>query len=191
MSAISRGSVRRTVPQPASLTFDGCLRALLAAVLLTLCAGCGDGEPSPVVPPTPVPTPDPGSQVIPGASTGPTQISFVSSEPVPGATLTGCGPQIAGCEGRLRMSFRLLSPSGGHVLRMNAYLHSDRKIACLLAATGEFDLPSGTPLVVEVVYDQSDACVTPVTLLNMDVVMTGTTNVDGRQEWGVRYSFGT
>ena len=127
--------------------------------------------------------------VVPGIGSGPTQITFLSADPAPGSALSGCGRDIAGCRGRLRMTFRLLSPSGGPVLRMIAFLHGPNKIACLTATTAPFDLPAGLPVTRELVFDPSDACATPVDMVTMDAVVSGPVQVEARQEWGVRFTF--
>jgi hypothetical protein len=152
---------------------------------------CGSYAPPPPSPgPTPTPTPDTSAIVVPGAGTGPTRITFVDAQPIPGSTLSGCGPRVAGCAGRVRMTFNVQSTTGGHVLFMRAYLHDTRKIACLTASTGSFDLGAGQRSAVEMVFDQADdVCGTPLTIATMDAGMEGTVEIASRQEWGVRYGF--
>jgi hypothetical protein len=151
---------------------------------------CGSYAPPPPSPgPTPTPTPDTSAIVVPGAGTGPTRITFVDAQPIPGSTLSGCGPRVAGCAGRVRMTFNV-PMTGGHVLFMRAYLHDTRKIACLTASTGSFDLGAGQRSAVEMVFDQADdVCGTPLTIATMDAGMEGTVEIASRQEWGVRYGF--
>lgn len=157
--------------------------ALILAALA--CASCGGGDQRP----TPLPTPpDPALGVTPTVTTGPTQITFVSSSPAPGSTTTGCGPSVEGCRGRLTMTFRLLSAAGGPVLRFTAFLHSRQLTACLTATTGSFDLQPGQPREVQVVFDRADACATPVDLVTMDATAEGVVTIESRQVWGLRYS---
>jgi len=161
-----------------------------AAALAALTA-CGSYAPLPPSPgPTPTPTPDTSTMVIPGAGSGPTRITFVSAQPTPGSTLSGCGPRVSGCAGRVRMTFNVQSATGGHVLFMRAFLHDTRKIACLTASTGAFDLAAGETRPVEMVFDQpDDVCGTPLTIANMDAGVEGTVEIASRQEWAVRYGF--
>jgi hypothetical protein len=166
------------------------VRVVGAAALAALPA-CGSYAPLPPTPgPTATPTPDASAVVAPGAASGPTRITFAGAQPVPGSTLSGCGPRITGCAGRVRMTFDVQSATGGHVLFMRAYLHDARKIACLTASTGPFDLAAGQTAAVEVGFDQADdVCGTPLTITNMDAGVEGTVEIASRQEWAVRYGF--
>ena len=60
-------------------------------------------------------SPDPNAPIA-GARTGQVAIDYVGANVVPGSTVAGCGPTIAGCAGRLRLSFRLRSAGAGTVL---------------------------------------------------------------------------
>ena len=86
------------------------------------------------------------------------------------------------------MMFRLRSPAGGQVLRFAVFLHSPRLIACFLTITDSFDLRPGEPRDVEVAFDRTDACATPVDLVTMDAVAEGAVGIASRQEWRVRYT---
>jgi hypothetical protein len=171
---------------------DGQLRivAILGAAALVL--ACGDaghatGGPSPLVP-TPTPTVDAGPVV--GAHTGPTEITFVAAAPAPGSTIAGCGGDAAGCSGRVRMRFRLLSATGGPVLDAIGFLHTTNKIACYRGSTGPFDLQAGVPAEVLIVFEEADpACGMPATIANMKVVLSAPVQTDGLQEWAIRYEF--
>jgi hypothetical protein len=164
------------------------------ALIVAAFGACGYDSPAarPTPGPTPVPAPTavPGATVVPGEATGPTQIGFVSAEPAAGSTISGCGSRIGGCAGRVRMTFRLRSASGGHVLFMRAYLHDTRKIACFTGRTEAFDIDAGQARDVEVLFDQSDdVCGTPSTITNMDAGVEGTIEIASRQEWALRYDF--
>jgi hypothetical protein len=124
-----------------------------------------------------------------GPGSGPTQIIFSSSEPPPGAIFTGCGPDMRGCEGRLRMRFVLRPSRSGHVLRFTVFLHDTRLQACLLSSTGPFDLRAGDDAGVDLVLDESDACRMPATIATMAAVVEGTVEVAARQEWALSYTF--
>lgn len=161
--------------------------AVIGAVMFAALVGgaCGEGDAVPTPLPTSTPTP---ADVIPTLSSGPTRIEFVSSSPPAGSTITGCGPDVAGCRGRLRLTLRLRSAAGGQVLFLSVFLHSQRLIACLLTVTEAFDLQPGQPRDVEVVFDRADACATPVDLVTMDAGAEGTGAIASRQEWSVRYT---
>jgi hypothetical protein len=164
---------------------------LAAALAVGLAPGCSDPAPTvvPAPPPTPTPvvTPAPGSVIV-GSRTGPTEITFLSAEPVPGATVDGCGRDASGCAGRVRMRFRLLSRSGGPVLDAIGFLHAMTKIACHRGSTGRLDLRPAVAQEVVIVFDQADpACGVPATISDMKVVLSGPVETASLQEWAVRY----
>jgi hypothetical protein len=168
------------------------LRASAAILLggLLVAAGCG-GEGAPTVVPsaTPVSTPTPGpADVVIGAHTGPTQITFLAAEPAPGATLEGCGSDASGCVGRVRMRFRLVSPAGGPVLDAIGFLHATTKLACYRGTTGRLDLAPGVAREIEISFGEPDpACAVPATISDMKLVLSGPVETASLQEWAVRY----
>jgi len=164
--------------------------AVLAAIGLAACGSEGDGPVGPPTPPTTVaPTPDPGTTAVPGASTGPTAITLLAAQPPPGATIGGCGPSLDGCPERVRMRFRLLSPTAGPVLWVVGFLHGSNRLACLSGRVDGFALGANDPREVEIAFDTPDldACTPPVTIANLAVVVEGTVEVASRQEWAVVY----
>jgi hypothetical protein len=172
---------------------EGLMRTLrLACVVAVVATACGDGSPPGAVPlPGTSPSPPPDGVVV-GPRTGPTQITFLSADPPPGSTITGCGPDAAGCSGRVRMRFRLLSASGGPVLDAIGFLHATTKLACYRGTTGRLDLEPGVPREILVAFDQPDAaaCGMPATIANMKVVLNAPVQTDGLQEWAIRYELG-
>ncbi|HYN01171.1 MAG TPA: hypothetical protein VE359_01875 [Vicinamibacteria bacterium] len=161
----------------------------LVCVVALLGPGCGDGA-TPVVPmPGTSPTLPAPTDVVVGPHTGPTEITFLSAEPAPGSTITGCGAKASGCSGRVRMRFRLLSATGGPVLDAIGFLHATNKLACYRGSTGRLDLQPGVPSEVVIVFDQPDtaACGMPATIANMKVVLSAPVQTDGLQEWAIRY----
>jgi hypothetical protein len=162
-------------------------RALRAAVFLTsLIASCnGNPATNPIPPIT-----SPPSGAIPGPSTGPTRIALVSADPVPAATLAGCGNGASGCTGRIRMAFRLTPTATGSVLWCVGFLHAADKTACLQGRTGGLQLRAGEAQTVEVVFDlpaAGDRCRTPLEITDLALTVEGTIEVASRQEWGLRY----
>jgi hypothetical protein len=126
---------------------------------------------------------------VPGARTGPVAIEYAGAN-VAGTTITGCGSTIAGCAGRLRLTFRLRSAGAGPVLRTGATLHGANRIACLSAAGGAFQLAANAIVTIDLVFDQVNAaCALPFESLDMAVHVEGTVEVASRQEFGVRYRF--
>ena len=143
---------------------------------------------SPSLPSRFVPTPDP-AQVVPGQATGPTRITFVSADPRPSTSVSGCGPDLRGCAGRVRMVFRLTPSGTGSVLRFVVSLHPATKQACFEAVTGPFALRAGEDLSLQVVLDPSDACATPLAITDLAASVEGTVEVASHQEWAIGYTF--
>ena len=164
--------------------------AVIAAGLLV---GCGASTPSPVGPGSPPPTASPGVPEVPGVvrgtAEGSTTLWLTGADPLPGATLAGCGGGASGCAGRVRMTFRVVSPSGGPALGVLAFLHSDRMLACFKGLVGPLDLtPGGQD--VDVVFEPADtdeACPTPLDITHVAVVVEGPGSASGRQEWAASY----
>ncbi|MEO8500481.1 MAG: hypothetical protein ABI565_06165 [Vicinamibacteria bacterium] len=146
--------------------------------------------PTPGVTPTPLPTPTPLAGVVLGARTGTTLITFSDASPLPGATLTGCGPTAVGCAGRLTIRLDILSPVGGPVTGLSVFLHGANLLACLLGRVGPFELAAGVTRRVDVLLDQADQCGTPVEIRTADAVVEGPNGIASRQEWGVSYTLG-
>ena len=157
---------------------------LLTVALLVL-ASCRD---SPARPSRFAVAPDP-SQAVAGSATGPTRITFVSADPRPSTTVSGCGPDVRGCPGRVRMVFRLTPSGTGPVLRFVVFLNAASKPACFLASTGPFALRAGEETTFQVVLDPSEACLTPVAITDLAANVEGTVEVASRQEWTIGYTF--
>lgn len=162
--------------------------AVVAAALLVACGeSAGPGSPSPTPTPSPPVSEVPG--VVRGASEGVTTVWLTAADPLPGSTVAGCGSGASGCAGRIRMTLRLVSPSGGPALGLVAYLHSDRMVACFAGRLGPFTLaPGGQDM--DVVFDPADTdeeCPTPLDITHLAVVVEGTNAVYGRQVWAASY----
>lgn len=159
------------------------MRGVLAALLLASQLACDR-------PTTPTPvTSDPNLPVA-GARTGPVAIDFSAANLAPGSTVAGCGPTIAGCAGKLRISFRLRSSSAGPVLFTGATLHGANKIACLTASGGGFSLAANAIVTLDLVFDQfNSVCAVPFDATNMAVAIEGTVEVASRQEFEIKYRF--
>jgi len=170
------------------------LVVLLVAAALVGPMACSDSPVSPTPPPTLPPREPPRVPEVAGAtrgaSEGETSIFLVGADPLPGATLGGCGRGASGCSGRIRMTLRLEAPVSGSALGLLAFLHSDRATACFRAVLPALALEAGRGLDVEVVFDPVDtdeACPTPLDLTHLAVVVEGNTDLFARQEWALRY----
>ena len=127
---------------------------------------------------------------VAGAHTGAVAIDYVGANVAPGSTVAGCGPTIAGCAGRLRLSFRLRSAGAGPVLFTAATLHGANKVACLSAAGEGFPLAANATLTLDLVFDRfNSSCGLPFDVTNMAVNIEGTGEVESRQEFEIRYRF--
>ena len=151
-------------------------------------AACGGETTVPMVPPSPTPTSP--LAVSPGAHTGLTQITFLAAEPAPGSTLSGCGTDASGCDGRVRMRFQLRNATGGPVLDAVAFLHGTNHLACWRGTTGPLQLAAGVASEVLIVFDQRDpaACMVPGEIATMKLAVVGPVEVDSLQEWAVSYA---
>jgi hypothetical protein len=88
---------------------------------------------------------DPNAPIV-GAHTGAVAIDYAGANAAPGSTVAGCGPTIAGCAGRLRLSFRLRSAGAGVVLFTAGTLHGATKTACLSAVGPGFSLAANAAI---------------------------------------------
>lgn len=154
----------------------------LLAVVVTI-AGCDDAG-TPMRPPPPAP-----SQPVLIEQRGPVAIDFLTATPPAGSTVTGCGPSVGGCAGRVAMQFLLRGQEAGHVLGVRAFLHATHLRACLLAETGPFDLARGEVRPLSIEFDRFDDCGVPLTIATMAVVIEGTGEVASRRAWQVTYTF--
>jgi hypothetical protein len=154
------------------------------AVLLLALPACGR---SPSMSPPPSPSPSPSGPVAVGTHTGPTAITLLEAVPAPGSVVT-CGPEMADCQGRLRIRLLLAPTQTGTSLWTAVTLHATNHVACLRGQIPGASLEAGRSQEVEVVLDQSDAfCRTPLTITNMAAVVEGTIEVASRQEWSIAY----
>jgi hypothetical protein len=159
------------------------VRIAVTWVLSALLAGCGPEGHT-----TCCAVPPDASAVSPGAHTGPTEITFVAAEPLPGSILTGCRSDASGCDGRIRLRFRLRNPTGGPVLDAIGFLHTTRLLACWRGTTGPLRLEAGAASEVLIVFDRREpACTAPAEIATMKLVVEGTVEVASLQEWAIRY----
>jgi hypothetical protein len=168
------------------------MASLLAAGALVGSLGCGDSSvssPTPTTPSEPPAVPEVAGAVR-GASEGETTVWLLDADPLPGTTLSGCGPGVSGCEDRIRLTFRLRSAVGGPTLGLRAYLHSDRAAACLRATHPSVVLAPGASQDVELTFqgaDTQEVCPTPLELTHLAVMVEGPVQIAARQEWSLHY----
>ncbi len=167
-----------------------CTLTIAVGMCLLFCAfvleGCGGHSAAPTAP---TPPQDPTLQVTPGESNGPIRITFVDANISAGSTITGCGPRIEGCVGRLRMRFRLDPPSDGPALYARLYLHATNLVACLQGEIAPFTVRAGVPLTIDITADRADNCRTPTDIATMAFGVEGPIQVSSRQTWSVHYVF--
>lgn len=162
--------------------------AAIASCALLLACGDGEDEHTPCCAPPPVTSPSPAAPgPTPGAHSGATEITFLAADPAPGSTLTGCRTDASGCDGRIRMRFRLRSPTGGPVLNAVAFLHAQNLLACWRATTGPFQLAAGDSELAFVFDQREPACAAPNSIETMKLVVEGTVEVASLQEWKIHY----
>lgn len=117
------------------------------------------------------------------------RIEYVSATPEPGSTLAGCGPQIAGCSGRIRIRFRLIPALDGPALFTRAWLFSSDRRACLTADGERMALKGGVAADVDMTFDRADDCGVPLDVSHLKFVIEGPVPVSSSREWGIRYAF--
>jgi hypothetical protein len=164
----------------------GSTAAALMLLAVLLAGACGGTSTAPI----PAPTPTPLSAIEAGARSGPVQIEYVAASIEPGSAVSGCGPQLADCLGRLTMTFRLRATAAAPVLRADARLHGTNNLACLSATAGAFEIDANVPHTMTMGFDRFDAaCPVPVDIRHMSLTLSGPTQTDSRQEWRVNYTF--
>jgi len=165
----------------------GCLKAasaVPACLFLTLLPACSN----PTSPDEPVDL----TSVTRGITSGPTQVTLQSASIAPGSGIAGCGADLTGCAGRLRMTFQVRSESGGLVDGTRVYLFGSGGLACLWGSVDSFRVAPRETASFDVVFDRADTsqlCRTPVRIINMAAVLEGTIQIATRQEWGLTYDF--
>lgn len=173
-------------------------RFFAGCVLLAALWGCGESDP-PTIPteppravePPPEAEPALSSEVTPTVAEGSVDMTFLSAEPPPGTSLSGCGAQGVGCEGRIRMRIRIEPVENGHVVDASAYLYgTERRIACLIGRNitrGSFELRASEPRTLEIVFDRSDACPPPEKIRAMNLILSGDVAASSRRGWLIEY----
>jgi hypothetical protein len=156
---------------------------VLAVLTAVSCGSDGGGAVAPT------PPRDPATQVTPLDTSGPIRISFLSANVSPGSVVSGCGPLIEGCAGRLRLTLRIEPPNDGPVLYTRIYLHATNLIACLWGETDPFTVRAGVTQTIDVSMDRTDRCGTPTDIATMAAVVEGPTQIESRQTWSLRYVF--
>jgi hypothetical protein len=176
MAAVSVASCRRAAREVGS----GAGRAILLSLGLLIGSACGTSSTAPTAAP----------EVVPGTRAGPVQIDYVAASIAPGSTMSGCGPQLAGCLGRLAVTYRLRATTAAPVLRADATLHGLNNLACVSATSAAFTIDANVPYTLTLAFDRFDAtCPVPVDIRHMAVTLTGPIQTDSRQEWSVEYRF--
>lgn len=159
-----------------------------ALILLTACGGAQQTCALPSDSSYYEPTPDPSKAVVPTASSGPGKVTYVNSDPPPGATISGCGGAVGGCQERLKIVFSL---------RPDVDLRSQRLHVSLVAQTEAvldcfspgFDVQAGETFAIQVSCPSSTGgATTPFKAATM-TVETGPSSQHIEQNWKATYTF--
>ncbi len=159
---------------------------LIAAAFI---AGCvRTSSPTESVPPA---NSGPSASVVPNETEGAVAMSFVSADPPPGSRIAGCGANMGGCAGKIRMRFTAVSPGTGFVQDVSAYLYgTEKRIACLYSndlTSGPVELRAGVPQSFEAIFDRFDDCPTPETIRAVNLILSGDVATGSRQGWLLEY----
>ena len=162
--------------------------AVSAFVMLTACGGdqqsCDFG---PYLPDTP-PATDQRVVAVSTTSSGPGRITFVSSSPVPGVAISGCGPASGGCAERLKVVFSVKPDVDlrSQPLRVSLFTEAQARLQC---SSTVFDLSAGETFSIEVSCPASGSDVaTPLRTATM-IAETGTGPSRIEQDWNVPFVF--
>jgi hypothetical protein len=166
------------------------MKRMVPSLALTLLIACGEVPQESCSPTYPYPyePPELSKPMVPSASFGPGRITYVNSDPLPGATLSGCGDTFGGCQERLKIVFNV---------RPDVDLRSTRLHVTFTGQTGgvlecfstAFDLPAGESFPVQVSCPSSPASArTPFTTQTM-TVETGPAAERIEQAWKASYTF--
>jgi len=155
-----------------------CLGAALAGA--GLAAGCDSSTSA-----------TPPSAVVPTSSSGPVQISFLGANPPPGSTISGCGANPTGCQGRLSMTFRLRSNASGHLRAGAVYLFDATGIdGCLGMMVSPTDLTASASVETTVRVDIANQfCPMPLVVDRMVFTIYDEASLRSEQRFELNYSF--
>jgi hypothetical protein len=162
--------------------------AVSAFIVLTACGETQQSCDDLVYDPSTVQSVDPRSLAVPSANSGPGKITFVNSNPDPGSSMSGCGPTVAGCAGRLKVVFNV-RPDVNLVSQRLRVTFSTADEARLTCSSTTFDLDAGQTFAIQVECPGSASDVpTPFRTATM-MVETGAGPARIEQDWKVPYSF--
>jgi len=158
-------------------------------VLLTACGGSQDScDFGPYGPSEPPPARDPRPFAVATTAAGPGRITFVNSNPGPGATIAGCGPMVAGCAGRLKIVFNVRPDVDLQSQRLRVSLFTEGQVRVDCAST-TFDLAAGQAFPIEVSCPGPTVeAATPFRTAVM-IVETGAGPSRIEQDWNVPFVF--
>ncbi|MFI5007164.1 MAG: hypothetical protein ACHQKZ_06965 [Solirubrobacterales bacterium] len=168
------------------------MKRLATSLALILLVACGESQQSCEIPTgtfyDDTGTSEPAGTVVPTVSTGPGKITYVNSDPAPGATISGCGEAFGGCQERLRIVFSL-RPDVDLVsqrLQVSFIAQTEAVLECF--STG-FDLQAGETFQVEVSCPSSPGGASAPFRAATMRVETGPPSQRIGQDWKVSYAF--
>ena len=167
------------------------MKRLATGSALILLIACGESQQSCDIPTGPFSydsTPDPSKSVVPTASSGPGKIAYVNSDPPPGATISGCGGAVGGCQDRLKLVFSLRPDVDLLSQRLHVSLVTATEVALDCFSTG-FDLQAGETFAIQVSCPSSPGGASTPFKAAMMTVETGPPSQRIGQDWKANYTF--
>jgi hypothetical protein len=161
----------------------------ISLVLLTACGGSQEScDLGPYGPDDSPVARDPRALAVATTGAGPGRISFVNSNPVPGTTIAGCGPMVAGCAGRLKLVVEVRPDVDlrSQRLRVSLFAESQARIEC---ASSTFDLAAGQTFPIEVSCPAPEAEIPTPFRTAVMIVETGAGTGRIEQDWSVPFVF--
>jgi hypothetical protein len=188
-SAVTAGARRLMLRLMASVPVRSKTRLMVVRLFCKAVAGaaltvaCGSSTPA-------TPSFNPAA-VVPTSGYGPVQISFLSATPPPGSTISGCGANPMGCQGRVSMTFLLRSNASGHLRSGAVYLFDANGIdGCFGMNLSPTDLAVGTGVVTTVRADiVNQFCPMPLVIDRMVFTIYDEASLRSAQGFQVRYVF--
>lgn len=168
------------------------MKRLATSSALILLVACGESQQSCEIPTGPIIGDtfrlEPTETVVPTVGTGPGKITYINSDPGPGATIAGCGEAFEGCQERLKIVFSLRPDVDLVSQRLHVSFVSATEAVLDCFSTG-FDLPAGQAFSIQVSCPSSPGgASTPFKAATMRVE-TGPPSQRIGQDWKTSYTF--
>ena len=186
-------------PQPAATTAPakegrskaGMVLLGLGAAGAAVAVAAGGGTPAPMTAPTPqpTPTPDPRTVITPTRTIGRVRITLSSITPAPGSTISGCGPDLNGCAGRLAINFTLIPGTVQGAFQFTARTLDPTPTVCLWSGFLPLSLRANETASISVALIPASTCRTPVTMTLLRASVWEDGSETSVQDWTFTYGF--